>query len=35
MCRGDLANTLDLIAPLGDRSDHDWATLRLRYLERS
>jgi hypothetical protein len=35
MCRGDLANTLDLIAPLGSRSEHDWATLRLRHLERS
>lgn len=35
MCRGDLANTLDLIAPLGKRSDHDWATLRMRHLERS
>jgi hypothetical protein len=35
MCRGDLANTLDLIAPVGSRSEHDWATLRLRHLERS
>lgn len=35
MCRGDLANTLELIAPLGSRSEHDWATLRMRHLERS
>lgn len=34
MCRGDLANTLDLIAAPGSRSDHDWATLRLREAAR-
>lgn len=35
MCRGDLANALDMIAPLGKRSEHDWATLRMRHLERA
>lgn len=35
MCRGDLANALDQIAALGQRSDHDWSTLRHRHLNRA
>lgn len=32
MCRGDLANTLDRIGPVGERTEHDWTTLRGRSL---